>query len=384
MSRFTPYVGITLAFFVGLFIAVFSSKPITVSVVTPSTTNSSPSATTTEPTPSFIASTSEERVSATTTTSIASILVPEISKEKVVVSTPRVATISATSTSQPTPVSSGNGSLDMSATALRKALVNIICYVPAAGSGLHSISGSGVFIDAKGIILTNAHIAQYFLLADRTVSCSIRTGSPAVDSYQAGLIYISPVWIHANPDVLTKALPRGTGEYDFALLAITKSKTKSPLPSSFSSVPLAQFPPTSFIPVAIATYGAQFLEISQIQSSLFPTIVFGSVKDVFTFDKNTIDVLALGGSPAAQEGSSGGGVADATGSLVGTITTSTIEGSTDTRSLEAITASYIRAEYERETGSSLDTLLSTPTENSLADFAQQIPALESIITAHLQ
>lgn len=383
MSRFAPYVGITLAFFVGLFIAVFSSKPITVSVVIPSTTNFSSSATTTKPTPSFIASTSEERVPATTTTSIASILVPEISKEKVVVSTPRVATISATSTSQPTPVSSGNGSLDMSATALRKALVNIICYVPV-GSGLHSISGSGVFIDAKGIILTNAHIAQYFLLADRTVSCSIRTGSPAVDSYQAGLIYIPSAWIHANPDVLTKVLPRGTGEYDFALLAITKSKTKSPLPSSFPSVPLAQFPPTSFIPVAIATYGAQFLEINQIQSSLFPTIVFGSVKDVFTFDKNTIDVLALGGSPAAQEGSSGGGVADATGSLVGTITTSTIEGSTDTRSLEAITASYIRAEYERETGSSLDTLLSTPTENSLADFAPQIPALESIITAHLQ
>ena len=94
-------------------------------------------------------------------------------------------------------------------------------------------------------------------------------------------------------------------------------------------------------PVVIASYGAQFLEQSQVQSALFPTVVFGSVKDIFTFATNTIDVLALGGSAAAQEGSSGGGVSDAAGKLVGTITTSTTKGTTDTRSLSAITASYI-------------------------------------------
>ena len=47
---------------------------------------------------------------------------------------------------------------DSASSALRAALVNILCYAPA-GSKLHSISGSGVFIDSKGIILTNAHIA---------------------------------------------------------------------------------------------------------------------------------------------------------------------------------------------------------------------------------
>ena len=133
----------------------------------------------------------------------------------------------------------------------------------------------------------------------------------------------------------------------------------------------------------IASYGAQFLESSQIQSSLFPTIVFGSVKDVFTFVSTTIDILALGGSAAAQEGSSGGGIAGIYGELVGTITTSTTQGTTDTRSLGAITASYIRAAYANETGQAIDILLSKPLMDSINNFAPQIPVLESILTAHL-
>lgn len=281
----------------------------------------------------------------------------------------------------PTP-SSGNSALNDSAAALRAALVNILCYAPA-GSPIHSISGSGVIIDPKGIILTNAHVAQHLLLADKGVSCTIRAGSPAADSYAASLIYISPAWIQANATILTQAAPIGTGEHDFALLAVTKSLTSAALPASFPYVELAKAPPASGTQVVIATYGAQFLASSQVQSGLFPTIVFGSVKDIFTFAMNTIDVLALGGSAAAQEGSSGGGVADASGKLIGTITTSTVEGSTDTRSLDAITASYIRSDYASDTGRPLDLLLEQDPPTSAADFAPRMPALEKIITASL-
>lgn len=284
----------------------------------------------------------------------------------------------ATTVAAPSP---GIG-LDASASLLRGALVNILCFVPAA-SGLHSISGSGVIIDPKGVILTNAHIAQYFLLADRGVTCAIRTGSPAKDEYDAALIYISRAWLEANPTTLTQAAPSGTGEYDFALLAITRSATGAPLPSTFPFIPLAIAPSTIGTPTVIASYGAQFLETSQVQSALFPTVVFGSVKDVFTFKTNTIDVLALGGSAAAQEGSSGGGVADAKGELVGTITTSTVTGTTDTRSLSAITASYVRAEYASETGSALDLLLAKPTATAVNEYSTKLPALEAILTAHL-
>ncbi|MDP1690048.1 MAG: serine protease [bacterium] len=303
-------------------------------------------------------------------------------KRGIPVPVPVVAPVTALTQPVPRPAIEQNTELNVAASTLRDALVNIICYVPA-GSGLHSISGSGIIIDPKGIILTNAHIAQYFLLKDRGVSCTIRTGSPAADRYTAALMYIPTTWLQANSRVLTQTNPSGTGEYDFALLAIIKSATTSALPSSFPSIPLATAPPPSGTPIIIASYGAQFLESSQVQFSLFPTIVFGSVKDVFTFASTTIDVLALGGSAAAQEGSSGGGVADASGELVGTITTSTTNGTTDTRKLDAITASYIRWEYASETGQTLDSLLAQPVAVSIADFALQLPTLESIITTQL-
>lgn len=281
-----------------------------------------------------------------------------------------------------TPSSSENMALDTSASTLRAALVNIVCYVPA-GSSLHSISGSGVIIDPKGIILTNAHVAQYFLLTNLGVSCTIRSGSPATDSYKATPIFISPEWIKANADLLTEAAPSGTGQYDFAFLAVTKSATPASLPSSFPFIPLATKPLSTGTPIVIASYGAQFLEPSQVQFSLFPTIVFGSVKNVLTFSTSTIDVLALGGSAAAQEGSSGGGVANDSAKLAATITTSTVSGDTSSRELSAITESYVRSEYARETGKTLDSLLAEPIAISTANFATKIPTLETILIAHM-
>ncbi len=376
MNRFESYFGIIIALLLGVILAFFTGQqgvfsPAPVHTDRTPTTTASVQSSSSPP----LSSEPIQNVSTATPTPIAT-----VSKAKAVpTQSPKSTTVAAP---LPTPVPVTNAQLDAAATALRGALVNILCYA-SQGSSVHSISGSGVFIDPKGIILTNAHIGQYFLLADRDVSCAIRAGSPAVNKYIATLIYISPPWIQKNASVITQDAPSGTGEYDFALLAVTKSATSEVLPAAFPYLPLAKNPPLQNTPVIIASYGAQFLESSQIQSSLFPIIVFGSIKDVFTFAKNTIDVLALGGSAAAQEGSSGGGVADAFGSLVGTITTSTVEGATNTRSLSAITASYIRAEYATETGEALDLLLAKSTATSVTNFAPRIKELEAIITANL-
>lgn len=401
MSRFAPYLGIPFAIIIGSIAIVLANWYAPVPSVTK--TSQKVASTTDVVALSTIPLPEGILVSAITTPEVAAIpskvatkipkTIPGVDEKnravpKAVVvpeaNSPVVLPV-ATTTTVSVPVDgglSGNVSLDVTARALRGAAVNIICYAPA-GSKLHSISGSGIFIDSKGIILTNAHVAQYFLFKDRGVSCSIRTGSPAVDAYDAELVYISPSWIHANATVVTQTLPVGTGEYDFAFLVVTKSVTATPLPSVFPFVPLSNFSPVQGAPVVIATYGAQFLESNQIQSALFPTIVFGSIKNIFTFTANSVDVLDLGGSAAAQEGSSGGGVADSSGALVGTITTSTVEGTTSTRSLDAITASYIRAQYAREMGSSLDMLLNEPVMTSIADFASQTALLESIIATYL-
>ncbi len=388
MSRPSPYLGIILGLIVGLAAVVLSNRL----AVVPSAPSFPRSASSTvsvasSSAPAVLPDLSPQSPSAATTSQKTA--TPE--KKPELPAKPAATSSSATTSpvqdsapaAAPLPTfSSGNAGLDSAATALRGALVNIMCYAPAGGS-IQSISGSGVFIDSKGIILTNAHVAQYFLLADRGVDCTIRGGSPAVNEYKAALVYISPAWVRANAAVLTQATPIGTGEYDFALVAVTRSATSAALPSVFPALSLAKNPPSAGTQVVIASFAAQFLDTKQIQSALYPTVVFGSVKDVFTFGTNTIDELALGGSAAAQEGSSGGGIADGSGALVGMITTSTITGATDTRSLGAITASYIRAEYNRETGVSIDSLLAEPTAASVAEFAPKIPELESLITAQL-
>lgn len=375
MQRLLPYLGIVTGLLLGVVTFLFTQNVtlFTASYVPPAST-STLSVVPNIPAPEVPALAPSEP---TTTPTLA--VAPSPKKKTIApVSAPATTPAPAPAPAQ-ADVSAG---LSASAAALRLALVNVLCYAPA-GSGLTSISGSGVFIDPKGIILTNAHVAQYFLLADRGVSCVIRSGGPAADKYKAQLIFISPAWLSANATVLTQTNPIGTGEHDIALLAVTKSATSDPLPLSFPALSLATVPPSANTPVVIGSYGAQFLESSTIQSSLFPTLVYGSVKNVYTFGTNTIDVLDLGGSAAAQEGSSGGGVVTADGELSGTIVTSTIAGDTSTRQLDAITASYVRADYASETGGALDALLSEPTLTSVAAFLPQQQSLESELTAQL-
>jgi hypothetical protein len=270
--------------------------------------------------------------------------------------------------------------LDQASHTLQAALINIICVTRR--SGLHSISGSGVIIDPKGYILTNAHIAQFFLL-EGDATCRVRTGSPAVDRYSAKLAYLSPRWVEANAALLGDPSPTGTGEHDFALLGITGSLTAAPLPSTFPAVPLSATSLEVGAPVVIGSYGAQFLSYGEIISTLFPTLVFGSVKKLYTFHERTVDVLSLGGSVAAQEGSSGGGVVGTDGLLSGLITTSTNQGATDTRDLNAVTAPYLRGAYLNESGETLEVLLARAPSDAIRNFAPTASQLASVLTAKL-
>ncbi len=377
MTHAFRYVGLALAIFILLFTTLIADGPVD-SVPSEVATSQGEVATSTPPIPFALSATTTVATASTSTP-------PKKSPPKATKPSPQPAApapVATSAASEAPSTQSAIGSLDLTASALRGALVNIVCYAPA-GSRIRSISGTGVIIDPKGIILTNAHVAQSFLLAKEGVGCSIRTGGPAKTAYKASLLFISPAWVTAHASLLTQASATGTGEFDFALLGITQSATDTPLPSSFSFVPLAVSAPAVGTPVVIASYGAQFLAATQIQTALFPTIVFGSVKDVFTFGTNTVDILALGGSAAAQEGSSGGGVADMNGLLVGTITTSTIEGDTSTRSLNAISATYVRSDYATEAGQSLSTLLAQPISLSVAQFAPQAQALTHILTAQL-
>lgn len=251
---------------------------------------------------------------------------------------------------------------------LRGSIVNIIC-IP--GGGLRGTSGTGVIIDPRGIILTVAHVGQQFLLVDYPEegagNCYIRTGSPAKNAYTANLIYISREWLRDNPTVFLESRPKGTGENDYALLTISGSLTGSTLPRSFTYIPLSS--PFTDVDVGdrvgVGSYGAEFLTSSEVRSSLYPSISFAPVNDVYTFERTTEDVISVLAGPAAQEGSSGGAVINGDNELVGLISTRTVKPDLSMRELQAISVDHIRRSFREDMGENLDVYLSDNTLVSL-------------------
>lgn len=287
---------------------------------------------------------------------------------------------SASEPKLPPPVS--NEVLTAAGAKLLDATVNILC-IARRTSGFESISGSGVIIDPRGLILTAAHIGQYFLLADAkpsSITCTIRTGAPAHDSYFAKVAYVSPSWIQDNAKNLSETSPKGTGENDFAILAITSSAVHARLPETYPYVPLSHDTVIIGEKLAISGYAAQYLHGGQIEYSLYPTIVFDSVSNRYTFDTNTVDVLSVAGTAAAQEGSSGGGMVDAQDGLVGLITTSSIKGDISDHILNAITALHIRTSFAADGGANFDSYFADSSPSTLVNnFTVEAHKLEKIL-----
>jgi S1-C subfamily serine protease len=229
----------------------------------------------------------------------------------------------------------------------RKALVNILCTTKFGGS-LRPITGSGVIIDERGVILTNAHIAQYLLLKDYQtkdfIDCVVRQGSPARPLYKAELLYISPEWIADNAAGIKLQEPKGTGENDYAFLLITGHvNQEQPLPEIFPFAELNVSDETINIGnnVLLAGYPAGFLGGIAVQKDLYITSTVTQIQDIFTFSENTLDLFSIGGSIVAQQGSSGGAVVSGENKLLGIIVTSSSGNTTQERDLRAITVSHI-------------------------------------------
>lgn len=243
----------------------------------------------------------------------------------------------------------------------RLALVNILC-IPEGGT-LQPTSGSGVIIDSRGVILTNAHVAQYVLLAQsrRTnLSCVIRSGAPAETLWSANVVYIPPVWIQNHAADITNESPTGTGEHDYAFLQIVPLPEAKLFPGDFPALPVDIREGIGFPgdPVLAASYPAEFVGPRATQFNLHPASTITSVKRLMTFDADTVDMLSLGGVPEAQSGSSGGPVVNAWGHLIGIITTTSEGATTADRELRALTLSYIDDDMRAQTGIDIPTFLS--------------------------
>lgn len=272
----------------------------------------------------------------------------------------------------------------------RNALVNIIC-TSQQGGLLQPITGSGMIIDRRGVILTNAHIGQYFLLKDYLIkdflTCNIRVGSPAVNTYKGELLYISPTWVRNNYQKISSSNPKGTGEDDFALILITGStKEGVSLPSEHPSVGLeitAELPRVNDS-VLVAGYPAGFLSGQTIQKELYAVSTVAKVMEVFTFSENSLDLFSVGGNIAAQKGSSGGGILNFKGNLLGIVVTATDATQTNDRDLRAITLFHVNESMKKNSGTDLNNYLLGNLSSKSLQFREVIaPELKDLLLSAL-
>lgn len=272
--------------------------------------------------------------------------------------------------------------------AVREAVVNIICTTKTGGS-FNSISGSGVMIDGRGVILTNAHVGQYLLLGDYPepgfVNCVIRTGNPAYPRYTADLLFLPPSWIATNAAKITESDPTGNGEHDYALLRVTGAVSSSTqIPLSLPHLAISVAPPGENQDVFLAGYAAGFLGGIAISNNLYESSSQSTVGDLFTFASSTLDLFSVGGTVVAQKGSSGGAVTDTDGILIGLIVTATEAADTGSRDLRAISTPYIIRDFERESGMPLQAFLSGDLASRQAWFSSSIePALRASLKSAL-
>lgn len=245
---------------------------------------------------------------------------------------------------------------------VRASVVNILC--TTAGSGpFNPISASGVFIHPAGVILTNAHVAQYLLLKDyptpNFVECIARTGSPASPSYTLELLFIPPSWIIENASKIKEASPRGNGENDYALLRVTGGVSSLiEIPQEFPYLPVSLDNPAPSTQVLLTGYPAGFLGGITVQKELYAVSANATIGQIFTYGGNTPDLFSIGGTIVAQQGSSGGAVVRNDGVLVGLIVTSSEGATTGERDLRALSTPYIVRSFNTQSGMSLSAYIS--------------------------
>lgn len=265
--------------------------------------------------------------------------------------------------------------LDIIEAKTRSTVVHLTC-TSKGEQALRATSGSGVIIDSRGVVLTNAHVAQFWLLPEKNplggTECNVRTSVPIEQRYHADLLYLPPAWIRKHAKDIARENPTGTGEHDYALLLITKTTDGSPLPAAFpaASVDVSERSVTKGEAIIIAAYPARKTAKSvEYFDTLQLSSIRATIQKLFTFDKTTLDLFSVSGNILSFQGSSGSPVVNEDNRVVGIISTSTDGESFLDRSLRAITTAHINRSLKAQTGLDLAFWIASDVETKAALFA---------------
>lgn len=276
-------------------------------------------------------------------------------------------------------------------TQTRGAVVHLLCTTKNSRS-IRTTTGSGVIIDPRGIVLTNAHVAQFWLLPQESVlgttECRVRAAIPIDREYRAELLYFPKAWAEEHVVDINSMDPKGTGEHDYALLRITE-------PISSKIIFPAVFPFVTYSAddqgietgdgILIAAYPAMSsAESVKDLRSLEIVSTITTIHSVFTFKQTTLDLISLGSSALSFKGSSGGAVIDENNQLIALITTSTDGETAADRELRAITLAHIDRSLVSHIGLGLAGVLSGNLETKADEFNTNIvPSLTDALLSEL-
>ena len=253
--------------------------------------------------------------------------------------------------------------------------VNIVCS-STSGNLINVSTGSGVIIDPKGVIMTNAHVGQFVLLEDyyrskNKMDCGIYRENIPTFGYTVDILYISPDWIRENSNLINSPSPRGTGEFDYALLYITGSTNptfQKPRKFPYSEISLLDDNYEKNNSVEVSGYpGAPKNIIDIARAGILKTDIV-LIKDVFTFNDGNIDIFSTTKTNVGARGASGGG-AFLNDNLIGII--STTNGEQNNAEINALTTTYINTDIKNNTGKSIKSLLSNDPVDNVKDFSNK-------------
>ena len=201
-------------------------------------------------------------------------------------------------------------------------------------------AASGVMVNARGLVLTNAHVAEIAESAGEK-NCQARHGNPAESFAGIEVVFTA--------DTSAKITDTEVPERDFAFLRLVESRE----PFAFAAI---DFAPAregeSFLTLG---YPSEFLQGVNAEANanlVFSVLTVAGFSDLDD-DRATVEAYVFRGGLALQQGSSGTAIFRRSGGVAGLVFATTKGVTTADRDGVALTVPYMERIMRLETGEGL-------------------------------